>query len=342
MTITSKRRQRGLSLIELMIAMVIGLMVVAAAGSIFLVSSRNYRQDERLTAMRDELNYALAVMAQDAEMGGFWATLLNSSSVILDSPSLNDPGCGPAAVPGWAYTNLDAFSGVDNATGATANAEFPCIASTEVAPSTDVIAIKRVAGLTWPGIPIAGDGVFLRSNGTTGTLYLGGANPVTPVPAPVADWQYRPAIYYVRNYSVTEGDGIPSLCRKVLEENPPVFQSEDAGCLAEGIEDMQIEYGIDNDTNGAPDIFVPAPTAAQFQLVSAVRISLLGRSAQAMPGYTNAKTYRLGNAPVRTPDDRFYRRVASITVAVRNPASLRVLLGTGTIAPPTQSAPPSP
>ena len=77
----------------------------------------------------------------------------------------------------------------------------------EVAPGTDVVSIKRVAGAE---AGVFRDGaVYLRTNGTVGLLYR---QPLTGTPAvsialPRTEWEYRPAIYYIRQYAYDLGDG---------------------------------------------------------------------------------------------------------------------------------------
>ncbi|HUP92035.1 MAG TPA: PilW family protein [Solimonas sp.] len=314
-----RTRALGFSLIELMIAMVLGLLLVAAAGSVFSSSARSYRQDERLAQLQDELHFTLAAIAQEVELAGFWAETLNPASIALDA-SLGEPGCSPAQSPLWAYADRrTAIRGVDNASAAAAAAAFPCIDPGEFSARSDIVAIKRVAGK--PAAPGA-QGALLRATPAAGLL-LAGRVPRTPGPTE-RYWEYRPSIFYIRKHAVSAGDGIPTLCRKVLEGAVPRFASD---CFATGIEDLQLEYGLDLDGDGATERFSSAPAPAEFGRVTQVRISVLGRAERPLAGYTNTKTYRLGNAIPRTPADGYFRRVASTTVAVRNPVSLRVLLG---------------
>ncbi|MFA5939419.1 MAG: PilW family protein [Sinimarinibacterium sp.] len=351
-------QSRGFTLIELMIAMVLGLVVIAAIGSLFLSSSRSFREDEQVSRTQDDLRFALAQISQDAEMAGFWSPLFNPSLINLDDSLLAlDPGddCGPpTAAPGpaalWSFGALNPpIAYLDNATAAQANAAFPCIDPAEFQPDTDVIAIKRLAATvanTVQGEADNRDGleedlVYLQTNNLTGMLYVqaggGATNPpaASVMPAPVAGstitytyWEYTPVIYYVRNYARTAGDGIPALCRKILVSSPGTlrFQGDPNGCLVSGIEDLQIEYGIDqrnrvgvmNVSDGAPEYYVTNPTAAQWPWISAVKIHVIARSTEPGRGYQNLKTLVVSNSALGTPDDRFYRRTATTVVLMRN------------------------
>lgn len=340
MSARRRRSQAGLSLVEMLIAMVLGLVVTGAVVGVFIAGSRSYAQDEHLSSMQDELRFAIGTMTTDLEMAGFWGVVLNPDSIGLGSDLVLGTDCGPAAVTNWTFdedgdlangeTALTAVQGVDNTDGASANDAFSCIDADEVAPNTDVIAIKRVAGTAVRTAPnttvtmLQPGTIYLRANSAAGLIFDG----VAPVAGeagdvPVAgsdDWVFRPSIYYIRRYSVVEADGIPTLCRKAFQGTGFVTE-----CLAEGVEDLQVEYGVDPDFDGVPDQFQTADEVAAgagFGRVVSVRLWLLGRSASADINYTNEKTYQLSNAPARTASDGYYRKSISTVVLTRNPAAL--------------------
>ena len=327
-----KFRIRGFTVIELMIAMVLGLLLGSAIITVFVENRRSFNRDDAIMRMQDDGRQAVRELVNDLSMAGFWADLVVPTTIVPDA-SLNVAiDCGPA-VPNWIYqavtpgtNNSHSITTVDNATGATANANFNCINAAEVAPGTDVIAIKRVAGAEVAPAAITANTVYLRTNGTLGMLYQEPAAvpPAVAIPAPFRDWEYRPSIYYIRNFAVVAGDGIPTLCRKALQYgggNPTMIDE----CLAQGVEDLQVEFGLDTNADGEPNIYVPNPTFAQMQSAVTARIFVLSRSADPDDRYTNPKTYQISNAPAYTPADSFYRRVYSVTVSLKNMAALQRL-----------------
>jgi type IV pilus assembly protein PilW len=218
--------------------------------------------------------------------------------------------------------NTHSIEAIDNATNADALAAHSCFTAGEVLEGTDIVSIKRVAGAE-AGALRAG-GVYLRTNGTVGLLFRApfpGA-PSVVVAVPRADWEFRPSIYYIRQFANTAGDGIPTLCRKTLRGAGPSMTTE---CLATGIEDMQIEYGIDTSEDGHPNVYSPAPTLAEIQNVVSARIFLLARTTDIDVRYTNDKTYSISNAPDFTPGDSFHRRVFSTNVSIQNIRSLNMM-----------------
>jgi hypothetical protein len=165
-------------------------------------------------------------------------------------------------------------------------------------------------------------------------------------------------IYYIRNYAVTAGDGIPTLMRSSFDESGGVLAHQAAQPLIEGIQGFRVEYGIDavSDTGAAIDYTSPvvwvdplnknSPTnrgdgVAEGNYVDAsgvtcnsvtdcaaanivaVRIHVLARSLETTPGYQDTKTYTLGGTTMGPFNDGFKRHVFSTTVRLINPAGRR-------------------
>ncbi|MBS7725313.1 PilW family protein [Pseudomonas lalucatii] len=161
------------------------------------------------------------------------------------------------------------------------------------------------------------------------------------------------SIYYIRNFSVTPGDGIPTLMRSRfdLDTVSGELKHLPAQALIEGIEGFRVELGVDNlsKTGAAVDYtaaidwadpstrttptnrgdgsidgdFVRCTTAspctvAQLTNAVAVKIHVLVRNLTTTPGYTDAKTYNLGATTLGPFNDGFKRHVFSSTVRLVN------------------------
>ena len=322
--------QYGMTLIEIMIAMVLGLMAVGGLMTLFVQNKQSFNQDELISRMNDDARFALSELRRDISMAGFYADLLNPNGIVLQSTNAITADCGLAADTDWMITPADTGTGdhssltaVDNATATTAPATFKCITGSNIVAGTDVVGIKRLQGQQ--SAALASNTFYVRTNGTA-ALMFNGAFPGTPdeiINAPFNDWAYVPNIYYIRNFAQTAGDGIPTLCRKIIDTSGTPTMGDD--CIAEGIENLQIQYGLDTNGDGNPNAYVNGPTAAQMQIAVVARISILARSVDADPRYNNGQTYVLGNSANYTPADSFYRRVYTTTVQIRNLKSLRRL-----------------
>jgi type IV pilus assembly protein PilW len=325
----SRSRQNGFSIIELMIAMTLSLTLAAAIITVFVNNSYSFNQDENFERMQDDARHALREIAYDLGMAGFYGNLHIPANVLFDSGLSITGDCGPVGEANWMYRTVQtgtttslSISAIDNAAAADVVAAHSCFAAGEIQPGTDIVAIKRVAGAE--AGTLSGDSAYLRTNGTVGYLFSGTApsSPPVAVPAPNADWEFRPSIYFIRPFANTAGDNIPTLCRKVLRGAGPSMITE---CLATGIEDLQLEYGIDTTDDGRPNVYTTNPTLAEMQTVVTARIFVLARTTEIDTRYTNNKTYSLSNAPDFTPGDSFHRRVFSTSVSIQNIRSLNMM-----------------
>jgi type IV pilus assembly protein PilW len=321
--------QAGFSVVELMIGMLLSLTLGAAVVTVFVNNSYSFGQDENISRMQDDARHALREIAFDISMAGHYAELHIPEGVTPDGGLSIGIDCGPTGEVNWMYRTFDTGTGnslsiaaIDNASGSQVAAAHSCFQSGELLPGTDVVAIKRVAGAE-AGALAAGN-VYLRTNGTVGLLFNGPAPAAPPfvVAPPRADWAYRPSIYYIRNFANTPGDNIPTLCRKALRGVNPDMTTE---CIATGIENLQIEYGIDTSEDGHPNVYMSNPNPTDMQNVVAARVFLLARTTEIDTRYTNDKTYSISNSPDMVPGDSFHRRVFSTSVSIQNIRSMNMM-----------------
>jgi type IV pilus assembly protein PilW len=324
-------RQQGFTLIELMIAMVLGLLLTGALLTMLAQARKSFQQDEVFASMQDESRYAMHELSNDVSMAGYIGDILVPEIIVFDASlagSLGDD-CERSDGESFAYRLTDSSTGtdttlmgLDNITAADAVDEFGCLLAGELVAGTDIIAVKHLAGATTATADLEDGDVVVRYNGTVGSLFV---HPITgSVPTPFEDRIYSPTIYFIRNYTNALGDNLPSLCRKVLVGGATVNMTTE--CIAAGIENLQVEYGIDSTGDGSVDSYVSSPTPAERETTVSVRLFMLARTSDADPGYTGDKTYTLSNANSFSPTDSFRRRVYMTTVSVPNVRN-RMLIG---------------
>jgi type IV pilus assembly protein PilW len=324
-----KKRQSGFSVVELMIAMLLSMTLAGAIITVFVNNNYSFKQDDNIGRMQDDARHALREIAFDLSMAGHYADLHVPGTIQYDGAIAIGTDCGPAGELNWMYRATEAGTGnslsitaIDNATSGAVTAAHSCFIAGELQDGTDVVSIKRVAGAE--ANVLSANGAYLRTNGTVGVMFSGVAPTAPPVAvvAPRADWAFRPSIYYIRQFANAPGDGIPTLCRKVLRGAGPSMATE---CLATGIENLQIEYGIDTTGNGQPNVYLSNPTLLQMQDVVAARIFLIGRTTDIDTRYINNKTYSISNSPDFVPGDNFHRRVFSTSVSIQNIRTLNMM-----------------
>jgi type IV pilus assembly protein PilW len=311
--VTRAHGQRGVTLIELMIAVVLGLLVIGAVGAIFLNSSRGYNEDQRLLRLQDEARVALDQVVTDIEMAGYWGTVLLPSTIENDVAAMATPpnGCGM-------FFNAP-LPDIRTATSADYSS-FTCIStSNSVRADTQLIGVNRVASTTTDKDALEDEYVYLETVGTDGRLFQCPADcsddASLSTVAAAEYWEVSPVIYYVSDSSTASGtDGLPTLCRKIFIGSGITTQ-----CFGVGVENMVLEYGLDTDFDGVANRYTRNPADdTELRQIAAVRVHLLVRSEEPAPGYSNTKSYQLGPVTVAAANDRYFRKVISATAVPRN------------------------
>jgi type IV pilus assembly protein PilW len=113
--------------------------------------------------------------------------------------------------------------------------------------------------------------------------------------------------------------------------------------IAEGVENLQVDYGNDTDGDGAADgadqngstcnagganlgcvgAPLPAYTAVDWANVMTLKVHLLVRGTEASPGYSDVKSYAMGTASAAATGDNYRRHAFVQSVRIVNPASRR-------------------
>jgi type IV pilus assembly protein PilW len=128
--------------------------------------------------------------------------------------------------------------------------------------------------------------------------------------------------YYVASCNdCVVNDGIPTLKRVEMIDGALRTVS-----IAEGVENLQIEYGLDIDNDGRPNSFrtlgsgvINGVAPNLWQNVVAARIHLLTRSTAPTAGFVDSRTYLLGPDVTVTPaSDRLKRTLMTSTVRLFN------------------------
>jgi len=339
-------RARGYSIIELMVAITIGLIILAALVTLFAGNSRERGEIERANQQTENGRYALELIGDDLRDAGYLASF-NPGTVAGPNPQLVIPTALPNACAFDVATLNSAVSitvqGYDN--GANAPACIP-----DLRPGTDILVVRRAStcavGTAGCDAQVGGD-VYLQASGcatefTAGTYYVLDSNVANltlrqkdcATAAPI--YQFRTHIYYVANDDKA-GDGIPTLKRAEL--GPGAFTIVP---LVEGVESLQLEYGLDTTTptSGSPAVYTADPSSyngcapttvptcvGNWRNVVTAKINVLARNLTPTQGYTDAKTYTLGLTAGGLPNtvgpfnDGFKRHAYYSVARLNNPAS---------------------
>lgn len=342
-------RQRGLTLVEWMVSIAIGSFVLIAL--LALVAQQSYTQAELDRSSRQIENgrYATEVLTSDLQLAGYYGVYGKVSSLAvptaLPNPCTTTEADLAAALP-FAVQGYDAPTtlNVDLAT---------CLNALNHVDGTDILVVRHAEPTEVLSTALVVGQVYLQTGLTAAldevsfTLKKAADNPLNPVTFPLLKKdgvtaasmrRYLVHIYFVSPCSVPKagttcstdntddgGFSIPTLKRLELTVSggAPVFTVTP---LVEGVENLQIDYGIDTTGDGIPDgAYVKSPAAvADWANVMAARIHILARNTERSAGHTDTATYDLGLADNVGPfNDTIKRREFSQMVRLVNPAARR-------------------
>lgn len=359
-SITLRQRQHGLSIIELMIAITIGLIILTGLSLMFVNSSTNTRELVKTAQQLENGRYAIETIRQDLMLAGFYGQF----SSLPTAPTVAPDPCavGPATT---LYGALPIAVQVIDSTGTRPS----CIPAADYLAGTDILVIRRASTqMVGVGAATVSGEIYLQGNPVVAEIQTGNGSTMTNATrangtsastapallqknntaAPIR--KYNVMIYYIAPCSVPAGGGttctgasddlgkpVPTLKRRYLTVSGGTAAMV-AEAVVEGIENLQVEVGID-DTPATANVMTgfsgdgnvdrysactPCSVADLTNVISA-RVYLLARNTEGTPGYINNKTYSMGAlaAAVTPAGDFFKRHVYSTDLRIVNVAGRR-------------------
>jgi type IV pilus assembly protein PilW len=367
-------RQSGLTIIELMVAIALGLFLSWGAIQAFLTGKQTYTMQQALSRIQENTRTAQELIGYDVRNAGDYGCAAGKQVYIPLATAGNrstaeDPNMlSPVADRAKAEWNFAYAVFATNNVSGSANADTTLRNSLNPPPvaGTDVLVVHTSTNLgayvlatpaptattiTVPARGFAATDVLSLSDcardiifqptavttvGATSTITFATFPEVPPVDSSVV--RLDTAIYYIGNNAAGE----PSLYRRTFADGN-VSQE-----LLSGVENLQIEVGVDTDNDGRVDVFKApnAVTAAEWNAwddslptvvpptynaltlvkqssstdgdepnVVAIRYSLLLRSSEDLLEAPQPYVY---NGATVTPTDRRLRQVVTSTVGIRS------------------------
>jgi len=312
-TFRSTHQQKGFSLIELMIGLVLGLFVIAVVVTVFVQSKRNFTQDEQVARMQENGRYALLLLSREMAHAGFLGGMSAADNVT--TAEVFSDTCAA-----W-FNPME--KPVEIVTAATAN-DQTCFDGEALFSDTRVMVVKRTKGKSTT-TPLANK-LYFRTSGQGGTIIKTAAAGTTP--AGFEDWEYTVEIYYIKGDD-SDGDGtvLPGLFRKRLIVSGGAISIADDGLMVPGIRNFGVQYGVDSSGDGIANQYEIAHSfSGDLSKVVSSRVSVLVGSTVEDTATTNNKNYSLYPNSVDTASvagltgSGYYGRVFTTTTQTRNMA----------------------
>lgn len=332
----------GFSMVELMVAITIGLIIMAAVSTIFVGSKRSYSTQDRLARLQENARFAVHYLTRDLRMAGYSGCL---DDIINVNNTLNS---------GFTYNASFGLDGLENATGKWYPSDITSIPA-GIKSGTDALTIRMadpsssisiskampntsaeldvtsVTGVNINDIIMVSDcsnadvmqitqvqtsSVKLQHNAGSGTPGNSTQKLSKQYKPPAKVFKFKTRLYYIKEKS--DADNTPTL---YVSDNG--VESE----LVEGIEDLQVTYGVDTDTpeDSVPNVYMTAgftglQTSLEWARVKTVRIGILARTPNSKDIDTDINTsYDVNGKTVSVASgDKYQRRVFTMTVQLRN------------------------
>lgn len=345
------KRESGFGLVELMVALTVGLFLLAGVLTVFVDSKQTYRESDAVGRLQENARYAFDVLSRDLRSAGYQGCMGNSAPPKVTVNHGGSAGDSYAwdftrnAVEGFEATGANTWSSI--ASGSPAVTVTVSDIDANVLGGTDVISMR---GIDSAGINITGQPSSGGCSSTTADLKVTSNDTLEDFMVVLVTNCTNSAVFQITNFNLSQnvvhntGVGAPGNSTKDLGAcfvggelavisaksyyirnnaagEPALYRQVAANAaeeLVEGIENMQIQYGEDTSGDNAADIYRAANSVANWANVVSVQISLLVRGAEDNV-VTAPQTYAYNGANVTAPDRRI-RQVYTTTVSIRNRA----------------------
>jgi len=307
--------QTGFSLIEVFVALAVGLVLLAGVLSVFVGMKTTTSETSSFGELQENGRFAMSVLTNDLMKQDFWGNLtapMDASVLQTATPGVGGPDCsGDGSNNSTFPVAVGTYRTLWGANQTTATA-MGCITDAKI--GSDILQVKRVISSPLPmpdPIPDpmtamgSDDRFYLIANSNSAEIFLGNTAPTPILNAQV--WEYQHHIYYIRE-ETSGGNVFPALMQGRLTNAGMQFD-----VLVDGIEMIRFMYGIDTDDDvdtddylggtgdGVVDTFIAADDMTQAlwsnnnSRILAVKVFVLVRDIMPDNKYENKNTYTLGS-----------------------------------------------
>ncbi len=327
----SRSPQRGVTLVELMVSLAIGLLLVVAMSAIFVGSSRSRLELESSADAIESGRYAVDALNRELSTTGFYGTLTAPTGATSNAGAAMCT-TGAANIAQWQDSLPYYVAGLASAGGVNVDADPSCPSGVVGRKAgTDAVFVQRAStcavgdtgceaettnnaylqvsecGTQYSLTPI------VLAQGLSGSTVFTMQTKTCVSTATTVKRKLIRRIFYIASNDTLNYQDIP--LSGALQ--PPVL-------LAENIEQMQIEYAVDANGDGTPETFVATPT--DWSQVIGMRLWLLARSTDKSLNTNKAMTFVMsGDTTVSIPAaaTNYKRRVYSTYITFVTPKMRR-------------------
>lgn len=318
---TLRNVHSGVTLVELMVSLVLGLVVIAGALQLYLISSSSYRSQEAAAQMMENGRTAVELLSRDLRMAEYWGCVGWQAANLSNHLPANQRGLFSANGSDGARDTLRVLQALDEtAVAVQASVTLSELDTAAIPPSitTNPITVSDGSNFAANDLIVINDcakgDVFQISGTNANTLSHDCTNCVETYGTNSTVLQVEDTQYFIADNDRSQ----PALYR--------IVNGGAAEELIEGVEDMQVFFGEDTDGDGVANRYVTAdvinaPCAdgtnpGCWLRVPTARFSLLLRTIDDNVTL-EPQNYNYNGSTITATDGRL-RRAFTAVVALRN------------------------
>jgi type IV pilus assembly protein PilW len=338
---TSSLRTRGFSIIELMVAVTLSLLLLGGVATIFSSTRDSYETTDRMSRIQENGRYAIEQITRQIRAAGFVgcarqptyvSTSLNNST-DLQWNFLGGPVRGYQSTGAGAWSPALDASVISPASGSDVlvlrvparDAEPMRLTTTMTSATADLLVPSVTTGVRTGDVALAynceAHSYFYVSDFTAGVIQHAQTAAAPGNAVATLNYPYRDrvthvipvetVIYYIRDSTAaTLPAGTRSLWRRV-----GLNAAEE---LIEGVEQLQLRFGVDTNGDVIVDVYQTANDVANWTEVISVEVAVLIRSIDGYGSGTDNRSYQLLDVTVPAVADSRIRGVFTATSTIRN------------------------
>ncbi len=341
--------EKGFSLVEIMVVLLISSVLIGGTLVLLAKTQGSRVTQEMYSQVQENGRISLEWISHDLRMAGNrvltypLSSLVKTSVVGLQPTVTGNCFTTSSQALDWALALLPTSSGErtpavmgeNNLTVSGPSVFSGCIGAADVQIGSDIISIHYIDPTPVAAASLQAEHLFVSSGIGKAVLFqcpinINGVSCAALLtdkredPSGVGYYRLISRAYYVRNWSVTSGDGMPTLVRVDLQNGGGVTTET----LMEGLRSLQVRFGIDTDDDGFADQFktagqMPALSseaglATSWSKIKSVKVDVLAQSVDVDLRLGNGnQTQTIAGETITLPQ-KYLSRLFSTTVTMRN------------------------
>ncbi|MDX1538984.1 PilW family protein [Arsukibacterium sp.] len=311
--------RRGFSLVELLIAMLLGLLLLGFTVQIFASLSASSRQSQQLAQLQQNGQLALNLLHNELQNTGFWGgvSLNDIASAAVDSAA-PAPDCREEGLDSGSFPVANEMFASLYAKVAAPGRQLNCL--TSLAPESEILQLKRAIGLAVSRDELRPNRYYIAPHWQQSRIIDQDS------PGLAADnvfYPYQHLVFYIQQQRIDDLT-VPVLMRKRLVRSASGMARIATDSVIDGVERLHFEFGIDANLDGRLNYMLPTALMSHehWQLqhghIVSIRFYILLRSIVPDAGYVNQQTYQMGTNRFEAPDDHYRRLLLAGSVYFNN------------------------